>query len=102
MPHILKNRNVEIFIDLPKENYSFSRFDWTGKIVKVSFQDIPVSTVERTNDENEHIFGKGFYNEFGIDSALGFDDVEIGDWFHKIGVGLLKKNTDQYSFFEKH
>ncbi len=102
MSHILKNKNLEVHIDFPDENYNFSRFDWTGKISKVSFQDIPVSTVERTDDVNENIFGKAFYNEFGIDTALGFDDVEIGGWFHKIGVGLLKKTTDQYSFADTY
>jgi len=65
MAHILKNKNLEIHIDLPLENYNFSRFDWTGKIIKVKFQNVYVSTIERTDCENEHHFGKGFYNEFG-------------------------------------
>jgi len=98
MSHILKNQNLEIEIDFPTENYNFSRFDWTGKIVKVKFQNIQVSSVERTNCQNENHFGKGFYNEFGIDSPLGFEETEIGGWFHKIGVGLLKKEDHQYLF----
>lgn len=40
---------------------------------------------------------KGLYNEFGIENALGFEETEIGDWFHKIGVGLLKKDSNTYS-----
>jgi len=102
MPHILKNKNLEVHIDTPFENYKFSRFDWTGKIVKVKFQNIQLSSVERTNCENEHLFGKGFYNEFGIDTALGFDETDIGGWFHKIGVGLLKKDNTQYLFSENY
>ena len=102
MPHVLKNANLEVHIDGPEEHYNFSRFDWTGKITKVSFQGIPVSTIERTDDVDENLFGKAFYNEFGIDTALGFDDVELGGWFHKIGVGLLKKQSDNYNFYEKH
>lgn len=98
MPHILRNKNLEIQIDIPSENYDFSRFDWTGKIVDVKFQDIQLSSVESTDCQNETDFGKGFYNEFGIDKALGFDDAEIGGWFHKIGVGLLKKEDTQYLF----
>lgn len=98
MTHILKNENLEIHVDEPKENYNFSRFDWTGKIVKVKFQNIQVSTVESTDSDNENFFGKGFYNEFGIDTALGFDDTEIDGWFHKIGVGLLKKEDNEYLF----
>ena len=98
MPHILKNKDLEIKIDFPLENYNFSRFDWTGKIVEVRFQNTLFSSVEETNAHNENQIGKGFYNEFGIDSALGFEETEIGDWFHKIGVGLLKKEDNQYLF----
>ncbi|GAA4895953.1 hypothetical protein GCM10023311_20890 [Flaviramulus aquimarinus] len=102
MPHILKNKNLEVRIDLPDENYNFSRFDWTGKIVEVKFKDILVSSIESKVCENENHFGKGFYNEFGIDNAFGFDETEIGDWFHKIGVGLLKKEDDNYLFSKNY
>ena len=98
MAHILKNKNLEIQIDFPLENYNFSRFDWTGKIVEVKFQNIQLSGVERTDCQNENHFGQGFYNEFGIDTALGFEETDIGGWFHKIGVGLLKKEDNQYLF----
>lgn len=102
MPHILKNKNFEIFIDLPDENYNFSRFDWTGKIVKVKFQNIIISGNEKSYVNNENNFGKGFYNEFGIDNALGFDEAKNGEWFHKIGVGLLKKKGDEYLFHKNY
>jgi hypothetical protein len=102
MSHILKNKNLEIKIDLPLENYNFSRFDWTGKIVDVKFHNIQLATVERTDGQNEDSFGKGFYNEFGIDTALGFDETETGGWFHKIGVGLLKKENSQYLFSKNY
>ena len=102
MTHILKNKNLEMKIDLPLENYNFSRFDWTGKIVDLKFQNIQLTTVERTDGQNEDSFGKGFYNEFGIDTALGFEDTEIEGWFHKIGVGLLKKEKSQYLFSKNY
>ena len=102
MPHILKNNNLEIHIDLPDENYNFSRFDWSGKIAAVKFQNIPLTTAERLDIVNNEDFGKGFYNEFGIDSALGFEEAAIGDWFHKIGVGVLQKEDDEYFFHKKY
>ena len=102
MSHILKNKNLEIHIDTPFENYQFSRFDWTGKITKVKFQDIELSSVENVDCENVHLLGKGFYNEFGIDTALGFEEAAIGGWFHKIGIGLLKKEDSQYLFNKKY
>ena len=101
MPYLLKNKNFEIHIDLPNENYNFSRFDWTGKIANVKFQNISLSGLESADVRNENHFGKGFYNEFGIDNALGFDEAKSGEWFHKIGVGLLKKEGDKY-LFHKH
>lgn len=98
MAYILRNNKLELHIDGPLENYNFSRFDWTGKIVEVKFRGMPVSIAERPDGENEHEFGKGFYNEFGIDTALGFEEAEVGGWFHKIGVGILKKDDAQYLF----
>ncbi|NQU81998.1 MAG: hypothetical protein HQ543_10800, partial [Bacteroidetes bacterium] len=98
MAHILKNKNLEIHIDLPGENYNLSRYDWTGKIVKVKFQNIYLSGVERIDCEEEQYCGKGFYNEFGIDAPLGYEKTNTGGWFHKIGIGLLKKDDNQYNF----
>jgi hypothetical protein len=53
---------------------------------------------EKYNDFNDEFHGQGLYNEFGIHFPLGFDEVKIGEWFHKIGVGLLKKENNKYEF----
>ena len=98
MTHVLKNNNLEIQIDLPLTNYNFSRFDWTGKIVSVKYKDIYISRAEKLNDEDDTKSGKGFYNEFGINAAIGYDETNEGEWFHKIGVGLLKKVGGEYLF----
>jgi hypothetical protein len=102
MTYVLKNKNLEIQIDLPLTNYNFSRFDWTGKIVSVKYKGVPVSGVEKLNDEDDTKSGKGFYNEFGIEAAIGFNETNEGDWFHKIGVGLLKKEDKEYLFSRKY
>ena len=102
MAHILKNNHLELHIDAPTENYSCTRFDWTGKISLLKFQNISVTTLENTDLINTACFGKGFYNEFGIDTPLGFNETAIGGWFHKIGVGLLKKENKQYLFHKKY
>ena len=96
MPHILKNENLEISIDLPNEGYKATRFDYTGKITRVKFRGIPITTTEQLNAPTEDYLGKGFYNEFGIDSALGYDEIKADVWFHKIGVGLLRKDDEIY------
>jgi hypothetical protein len=102
MAHILKNNSLEIHVDLPLKHYKFSRFDWTGKITKVSFQNVQMSGVESPNCDNDAILGKAFYNEFGIDTALGFEAAQIGGWFHKIGVGLLQKDDKPYQFHKAY
>jgi hypothetical protein len=100
--HILKNRNLEIMIDMPLANYNFSRFDWTGKIVSVKYKGIEITSVEKMTNGDENNIGKGFYNEFGIDAAIGYDEIRVGDWFPKIGVGLLKKDNGDYLFSTKY
>lgn len=102
MTQVLKNENLEIEIDLPLTNYNFSRFDWTGKIVSVRYKGISVSGVEKLKDEDVTKSGKGFYNEFGIEAPVGYDEIPEGDWFHKIGVGLLKKEGSDYLFSRKY
>jgi len=96
----LKNKHLHLEIDSPTDNYKGSRFDWTGKITAVTYHNTPILTREKPTSKNEHLFGKGLYNEFGIDSALGFEETEMGEWFHKIGVGLLQKDGHSYDFSE--
>lgn len=102
MSLFLKNKNLEIRIDAPLENYQHARFDWTGKIVSVHYQKIPVFGVEKPNTSPKSSFGRGFYNEFGIENAIGYDETPVGDWFHKIGVGLLKKEEGPYDFSKSY
>lgn len=102
MAHFLRNHNLTVRIDLPKENYTFSRFDWTGKIAEVHYQNIQVSASECKDAKNENDLGKGFYNEFGIDTPLGFEETPLGGWFHKIGIGLLKKEDSVYQPGKKY
>lgn len=98
MPHVLKNEELEVHIDLPEENYRRSRFDWTGKIVDVRYKGRSVAGVEIADVPEGQFCGRGFYNEFGIDMPVGYDDIKEGEWFHKIGVGLLKKEGEEYDF----
>ncbi len=102
MNYTLRNKNLEVKIDHPLHNYQSSRFDWTGKITEVKFLGKPTTITEKPDGENENIYGKGLYNEFSMDTALGFADAEIGDWFHKIGIGLLKKDSPEYEFFREY
>ena len=102
MTHIIKNNTLEIAVDLPLENYEGSRFDWSGKISSVRFENLPLTTIEDTESKDVDFLGKGLYNEFGITSPVGFEEAPVGGWFHKIGVGLLKKQHKEYLFHRNH
>ena len=98
MTYTLKNKTLEVQIDAPLKNYRNPRFDWTGKIVSIKYKKNLITTIENKMVDNALLYGKGLYNEFGIDSALGFDEARTGEWFHKIGIGLLKKESNLYKF----
>lgn len=98
MPVKLKNSQIELLVDLPAENYQGERFDHSGKIVSLKYDGICLSGSETGNKDTERNSGQGFYNEFGIDLPLNFDNTLVGGWFHKIGVGQLKKTVAPYFF----
>lgn len=97
----IKNRNLTLKFHLPDEGYNGTRFSAVGKLVEVRFDGISCATNELKSGFSAGS-GAGFYNEFDIDTALGYDEVEKGEWFHKIGVGLLKKDDDKYDFFKSY
>ncbi len=100
---ILSNSHIELEIHHPGEFYQNARFDWTGKIVQVSFDNKTFCNTETQNPELENMRGRGFYNEFGIDQAVGYDDCQVGERFPKIGIGWLERdNALPYDFFKSY
>lgn len=99
---VLKNKNIEVCIENPNGEYNSPRFDWTGKISSVSYKGIPVCTNEKPTGQKDNKDGKGFFNEFGIETPVGFDEINEGEWFHKIGIGLLEKQGKEYGFFKAY
>ncbi len=104
MSILLKNNKLRIEIDKPGQNYRAARFDWTGKITQITFDNkFTFCTEETLNPELANITGRGLYNEFGISGALGYNDCRPGEKFSKIGVGLIKKDTEEpYDFFKNY
>ncbi len=102
MAHILQNEAISLHIDLPTENYQSSRFDWSGKIVGLSYRGKSFCGAELAEPAGHLNCGRGFYNEFGLDAPVGYDDVEPGEWFHKIGVGLLQRDEAPYDFLKRY
>ena len=101
MSIVLKNKNLRLEFHNSEEGYQGSRFTQIGKLIAVTFKGETITANELQNGFS-NLHGAGFYNEFDIDTALGYSETKKGDWFHKIGVGLLKKNDEAYDFFKKY
>ena len=100
----LKNENLEIQIDSPGAVYNQSRFDWTGQISQIIFNELHHFCTTETNDEKlRSTRGIGLCNEFGISTPVGYDECPVGAYFLKIGTGmLLKESNEAYDFFKTY
>jgi hypothetical protein len=81
-------------------DYKGTRFDWTGFITQVRLeQGGHTFCVPESLNIGEGSGGIGLCNEFGISQPIGYEEVSIGGWFPKPGVGLLQKqDSEMYSF----
>ncbi len=104
MALVLENSMLHLTIEEPGEVYHHSRFDWTGNISQVLFENrYTFCSAETTSEFDLGHHGRGLYNEFGITKPIGYDDCAVGEKFPKIGVGLLtKKSNDDYHFFQTY
>jgi hypothetical protein len=101
-PIILKKTKLELLIDPPGENYQRTRFDWTGKIRALTYEGKSITGRELLHPGPDQLAGEGFYNEFGIDGPLGYDELPVGEWCHKIGVGRVKKEDTSYDIHKDY
>jgi hypothetical protein len=100
---MLKNNNLTLTLDRPGETYRMSRFDWNGFVTSVSWKDKLLTGREKPADEHDPATcGYGLHNEFGIEDPVGFSDCAVGDWYLKIGIGLLKKDSLKHDFYSPH
>lgn len=98
----IQKGDIALAIEEPGEGYGFSRFDWTGKIIQMTYRGIPFCTDETLRGDTMKM-GRGFFNEFGIVKAIGYDEAAVSESFPKIGVGsLLKESEEPYDFFKSY
>ncbi len=94
----LTSSRLEVEIDEPGACYRGTRFDWTGFVTQVTLDSAVTFCVPEAMD-GTGTGGNGLSNEFGIFSPVGHVEAAVGDWFPKLGVGLLRKpHPDPYSF----
>jgi len=99
----LANSDLKMALYLPGAEdgyYRGTRFDWSGIISRVEFKGHSFYGPWRfPHDPAGHDFVTGPAEEFGMDNPSGFDEVEAGGSFVKVGVGLLRKGAEEeYKF----
>jgi hypothetical protein len=87
----LQNERLKVKISEPGEIYKGSRFDWYGMITEIILDGkhsfcMPESLIPGIGTD-----GQGLYNEFGIESPIGYDEAAVGEKFPKLGIGLLTR-----------
>lgn len=101
--YALKNDRLEVFIELPSDDYVGTRFDRMGRIREVILDNKDTFGAKESLIEGTGSGGEGFCNEFGIEEPIGYDDISKGERFLKIGVGVLTKDSDEtYNFFHDY
>ncbi|MDF2987161.1 MAG: hypothetical protein K0R50_2671 [Eubacterium sp.] len=99
----LKNERLEVQISQPGMFYTGSRFDWAGFVTRVTLDCKHTFCVPESLVPGMGSGGQGFCGEFGIDEPVGYEDAAPGNYFPKIGVGLLKKpDSEPYNFYREY
>lgn len=98
----LTKDDVELTIERPTEGYLSSRFDRTGKVLQLTYKGITLASQEKLPSKMDKHCGMGFFNEFGIESPLGFEEAEVDGRFLKIGVGSVLKEEETYDFLKPY
>lgn len=98
----LKNDQLTISILEPGKEYTRSRFDWSGIVEQVTLNGTTFLGQEAQGD-NRGTEGVGLSNEFGIETAIGYDEVKVGEEFLKIGIGAqIREEEKDYFFFDEY
>ncbi len=102
-PYIqLDNDTLQVSLYLPGTYYRGSRFDWSGMIAQVrsnghTFYQPWVTPHKAHNPEH----GIGPAEEFDIDTPPLFKKAGPGGLFMKIGVGMLRRESEKKYFFNR-
>lgn len=103
----LDNGRVRALVTIPDiENgfYRGTRFDPSANVIQVEHAGHTYFGPWRPHNQGQdHDSIWGLAGEFGIEGALGYDEVGPGGKFVKIGVGVLRrKDEKQYHFMRTY
>jgi len=96
----IHNDRLVVEIQEPGSSYKRSRFDWSGICQQITLDGKHTFCSQEATADAPGTEGVGLMDEFGITTPIGYDQIEAGGWFPKIGIGFLQKvNDDPYNFF---
>ncbi len=100
----LKNDRLTVEIAKPRTVYTGQRFDATGWVAQITLDGLHTFCSSESGAGNgKGTGGVGICNEFGLTEAIGYDEIGSGEWFPKLGVGILKRPDNKpYSFMLPH
>lgn len=96
----LENESIKVSMYEPGKEYRGSRFSQTAFLCSVKYRGVELCGLEAPVP-GEGNGGAGLCGEFGIFTPPGFDTCAVGEYFVKPGVGLLKKHSGTYHFYEE-
>jgi len=93
---------LAVAYSLPGSFYKGARFDWTGFVTQVTLDGVRTFCAAEYEDGRAS-GGIGLCNEFGLLTAVGYEEAAQGEQFPKLGVGLLTRKDDgPYRFGENY
>ena len=103
----LTNGIIDMSVYLPDQTrgyYRGSRFDWSGVIERVDYAGHHFySPLHPTHDPKGHDSISGPAEEFGMYAPMGYEEASVGESFIKVGVGLLRKDSEEaYQFYKNY
>lgn len=96
----LKSSRLAVDIAEPGTLYCGSRFDWSAFITQITLDGQHTVCVPEARD-GTGTGGVGLCSEFGILTAVGYEDAKPGEEFTKPGVGLLTRPSVREYFFNR-
>lgn len=97
---IIDNGIIKVAMHDPGKGYKRTRFSHSAFIASVVCGGIEFCGVE-DNDPTSGSGGQGLCAEFGIFTPINYEKTLMGEYFIKLGVGLLKKYNERYRFYEE-
>jgi hypothetical protein len=99
----IHNKRLAIQFQEPGGIYTRTRFDWGGICLQILLDGCTTFLSQEATAGELGTEGVGLSDEFGIQTPIGYQQIEVGGWFPKIGVGFLQKvDSKPYDFFSDY